>query len=237
MEEQFDKHVYKYDMNNKMIAYKHKHSYRVMALCEIYAKKIGLDEKYIKLAKVIGLLHDYGRFEQVKVYNTYDDHLSIDHADYACDLLFKNNEIKDYWEDESDYELLDFAIRNHNKKEFKKHNIEIYNTMAHLIRDSDKIDILRNIAVKNIEIDIKDTDVVGSKFKENFKSLKLIDYKDVTNGTENYLLKIGFIFDIKFNECLIDVVDILDKIYKELGSKFNEFKEITDKYISGRLKC
>ena len=36
---------------------------------------------------LIGLLHDIGRFEQVKVYDTFSDIDSIDHADYGVEIL------------------------------------------------------------------------------------------------------------------------------------------------------
>ena len=63
----FDEYVFKYDMNDPDINYKYHHSYRVMDAMEILAIKLNLPEKDIHLAKVIGLLHDIGRFEQDKL--------------------------------------------------------------------------------------------------------------------------------------------------------------------------
>ena len=85
----FNEYVSGYDLNNEDIKLKYNHSFRVMKLQEKYAKLLGFSDENVELAKVIGLLHDIGRFEQLRVYNTYDDYKSIDHADYCCEQLLK----------------------------------------------------------------------------------------------------------------------------------------------------
>ena len=62
-----------YDLSNFNIKRKVDHSLRVMELCKIIAENLNLDVEDIKLAELIGLLHDIGRFEQMKVYNTFND--------------------------------------------------------------------------------------------------------------------------------------------------------------------
>ena len=42
----------------------------------------------ISLALKAGLLHDVGRFEQQRVYGTFTDADSIDHAKYGARILF-----------------------------------------------------------------------------------------------------------------------------------------------------
>ena len=83
LEVAFDKYVSNYDLSNELIKLKYDHSYRVMELSIKYAKELEFSESDIELCKIIGLLHDFGRFEQLKVYNTFDDNKSIDHADYS----------------------------------------------------------------------------------------------------------------------------------------------------------
>ena len=67
----FKEYVSKYDSENPMIARKIAHSYRVEELAKTIAKSLNLTQDQIDLAELIGLLHDIGRFEQAKVYNTY----------------------------------------------------------------------------------------------------------------------------------------------------------------------
>ena len=89
MKEAFDKYVNNYDLNNKDIKKKYLHSYRVMSLSKKYAQLLGWNKHDIELASLIGLLHDIGRFEQLKIYNTFDDSKSIDHAHYGVIELFE----------------------------------------------------------------------------------------------------------------------------------------------------
>ena len=81
--EAFERYVSNYDMNDINIKLKYDHSYRVMELNKKYATLLGSNKEDIELASIIGLLHDIGRFEQLKVYHTYDDFKSVDHADYS----------------------------------------------------------------------------------------------------------------------------------------------------------
>ena len=56
------------------------------AICK--AISLGLDKADTDLAWLIGMLHDIGRFEQLKNYGTFSDADSIDHAHYGVHLLF-----------------------------------------------------------------------------------------------------------------------------------------------------
>ena len=62
LENAFDNYIKNYDMNVKEIRYKYHHSYRVMELMNRIANHLNLSNKEKELAKVIGLLHDIGRF-------------------------------------------------------------------------------------------------------------------------------------------------------------------------------
>ena len=76
LKEQFTKYVYTYDILDEEIAKKYYHSLRVMDI----SRQIALDNKLssidIELASIIGLLHDYSRFEQWDKFHTYNDHLN-----------------------------------------------------------------------------------------------------------------------------------------------------------------
>ena len=50
----------------------------------------------IDLAWLIGILHDIGRFEQLRRYQTFFDYRSMDHAKYGVHVLFEEGHIKDF---------------------------------------------------------------------------------------------------------------------------------------------
>ena len=97
MVEEFEKYVNNYDLTKEKIILKKNHSIRVMNLCIKYAKKLGFNDEDIFLAKVIGLLHDIGIFEQLKEFNSFDDS-NIDHADLGVKILFEEGYIKSFEE-------------------------------------------------------------------------------------------------------------------------------------------
>ena len=56
------------------------------------AEYLGLAEEQVKLAELIGLFHDLGRFEQVRLADTFSDKDSgINHAEQSNKVLFADN--------------------------------------------------------------------------------------------------------------------------------------------------
>ena len=76
----FLEYVQNYDLNNENIKRKEQHSLRVMAISKKIAEELKLSEKEIKLATLIGLLHDIGRFEQYTKWKTFSDKISTNHG-------------------------------------------------------------------------------------------------------------------------------------------------------------
>ena len=94
LEEAFDNYVNNFDMKDKQINFKYRHSYKVKELMKELAIKFGLTPKEVEVAEVIGLLHDIGRFEQIRKKGSCSDcKTGIDHADESCVYLFDNNHI------------------------------------------------------------------------------------------------------------------------------------------------
>jgi len=62
----FNEYIGKYDMNNINIKLKYLHTLEVVKIWDQLATILSLDKESKELAKLIGLLHDIGRFEQVK---------------------------------------------------------------------------------------------------------------------------------------------------------------------------
>ena len=78
----FAEYTRAYDPTDPKVRLKIEHTYRVAALCEQIARSLSLSGADTDLAWLAGLLHDVGRFEQLRRYGTFEDAKSIDHA--AC---------------------------------------------------------------------------------------------------------------------------------------------------------
>ena len=59
-----------YNATDPKIKLKIDHTYRVAELCELIARNLKIDEYETDVAWLTGMLHDVGRFEQIKRYNT-----------------------------------------------------------------------------------------------------------------------------------------------------------------------
>ena len=102
----FQEYTDRYDSTNPKIKLKIDHTYRVANLCEQIAQSLELSAAEVDLAWLSGMMHDVGRFEQLRRYNTFSDAQSIDHARFAVELLYDEGLIADYVPEISTTELV-----------------------------------------------------------------------------------------------------------------------------------
>lgn len=149
----FREYTTQYNASDEKVKLKIDHTYRVCGLCQQIATQSEFDENDIELAWLTGLLHDVGRFEQLKRYGTFIDAQSIDHAEFGADILFQEGKIRDYIEDTLEDELLEKTVRCHSAYRVPANYTAREKKFADLLRDADKIDILKvNIIVPFEEI-------------------------------------------------------------------------------------
>ena len=164
----FAEYVRNYDPSDEKIKLKIEHTYRVAGLCQRIAESLGLSEPDVDIAWLLGMLHDIGRFEQIRRFGTFNDAQSVDHAEFGADLLFKEGLIRKFAEgyyeecelarsgDEEaeqiiknnehhnkDTGLLEMAIRQHNKYRVKEDLTERQRMFCDILRDADKVDIFK----------------------------------------------------------------------------------------------
>lgn len=94
----FAEYVRNYDPSDEKIKLKIDHTYRVAGLCQRIAESLGLSEPDVDIAWLLGMLHDIGRFEQIRRFGTFNDAQSVDHAEFGADLLFKEGLIRKFVE-------------------------------------------------------------------------------------------------------------------------------------------
>lgn len=239
--ESFDAYTNNFDMRNPMIKSRYHHSYRVMEISTKLAESLKFDEEDICLARIIGLLHDYGRFEQIKQYNTINDNESVDHAEYSIRYLFDENQIEEFIEDKELYQIIRKSIYYHNKytlpsrgltKRERKH--------MKLIRDADKIDILYLIGVlKDFEVKITDEPIRDS-ISDYFYQGKSVPYASIKNDNERVIAWLAYIYDLNYKESFmyLKTIHLLEIFFNNLGRPDN-LKSYFDKiseYIENKIK-
>ena len=110
---QFYDFVLKYDTTNDNIIRKIIHTTTVADMCFSIACKLNLDEKDRNLSYLCGILHDIGRFEQWKLYQTYNDKLSVDHGDLSYEL---SNKFDLSMLTDEDKKTVRLAVKYHTKQ-------------------------------------------------------------------------------------------------------------------------
>ncbi len=145
--DEFARYTNEYDAANPKIKLKIDHTYRVASLCERIARSIDLSDEDVDLTWCSGMLHDIGRFEQLRRYNTFVDSKSIDHARFGIELLYGPDRLLDRFFDNTDdeefFHLLYTAIYYHSDYRLPEDLNEREVMFANILRDADKVDIFR----------------------------------------------------------------------------------------------
>ena len=110
----FENYVQNFDLTNPDIKRKYDHSYRVMELSNELANSIHLSKRDCELAMLIGLLHDIGRFEQLKRVHSYND-FQFEHADYGATYLQDSSFLDPLLLTEEEKLVIVSAVKYHNK--------------------------------------------------------------------------------------------------------------------------
>lgn len=149
----FAAYIRPYDAADPKVKLKIDHTYRVAALCRRIAQSIALPPADADLAWLCGLLHDVGRFEQLRRFGTFDDAHSIDHAAASAEVLFDRRHIRDYLTDDAADALLRTAVAQHSAYRLPDGLDRRTKQFCEILRDADKVDILRvNVEVPMEEI-------------------------------------------------------------------------------------
>ncbi len=241
IKKEFIKYTENYNLRDEMLKNKQQHSIRVMEINRDIAIRLKLTQEEIDIATLIGLLHDIARFEQYKKYGTFKDRESIDHGDYAIEIL--KTELRKYIETDQYDEIIKKAIKNHNKYEIEKGLTEKELVFAKMIRDADKIDIF----YESVEIFWKGKEQIVEKSKitpyvlEQFKNKSQLKRGMGENTEINQIIfVIAFIFDINFEESfeIIRQKDYINKILnrynmsdEQTKMQLEEIRKIANKYI------
>lgn len=237
IEETFKEYVDEFDFSNEKISLKYYHTLEVANISLDVAKRLHLSVEDQDLARLIGYLHDIGRFEQVEKTNTFKDTI-MDHADNGVRVLFDLGLIRKFITDTEYDNIIKIAVRNHNKLKIIDEASDRERLFANIIRDSDKIDIFRVRKEEySNEFIMQPSDIVVDTFRRG----KSINLRDIKNKSDSILCVLAFIFDMNYQASL-DVlrekgyyVNLLNsiKVSDENQNLFNELKDIVLKKLNG----
>lgn len=230
----FKKYIKNYDMEDKRIYYKYLHSFDTMKISAYLAKELKLNKDDIRLAKELGLLHDIGRFNQIKVYNSMNDKKANNHGLIGVEVLFNENYIKEFNIDEKHYDIIKVAIINHAQDDINNRLTEREMLFCKLIRDADKIAIF-----KVVNKFLKDTNgVISPELKKEFYEHLKVNFSLIKTNADDIVKTLSYVFDINFScsfKYLLKNKTLL-KLEKKLNnSALKEYFNEVNTYIKERV--
>jgi len=249
-EKVFSDYVEKYNSRDEKVRLKIEHTYRVAGLCEKIAQSIDCSKEEVDFAWLLGILHDVGRFEQLRIFGTFNDVESIDHAAYGADILFQGGRIRDYIEEDERDGMIENAVRYHSAYRLPEEFDEVTKKFCNILRDADKVDILKvnvdfpleeiyNVSTKELRNAVV-TEAVMESFREERATLRSLK----KTAVDNVVGHISLVFELVYPESLriVEKQGYLEKLLafesenERTREQFRKVREIVEGYLRCRRK-
>lgn len=239
------KYVSNYDSRKDRIRVKIGHIERVAGMAKEIAKSLDLSEEDVNLAELIGLLHDIGRFEQVRRYDTFNDQKSVNHGELGVEILFMQGMIREFIEETQYDNIIRKSILNHNRNA-KDMQISNERELLHskIIRDADKVDIIYMLSFENKETAWGSSNIEKEKLTDEiyreFKEEKAICYNKRKTAVDVLVSHFAYVYDFNYNYArqVIKEKEYFKKIHqrfefedKETQQKIDEIYQLAEKYL------
>ena len=241
--EAFDSYVAAYDATNPRIALKVEHTLRVAELCERIARDAGFTQAGVDLAWLCGLLHDIGRFEQLRRWDTFSDAASTSHAALGVEVLFGNEGDTGVADDDGSAagtigiihrfidpndeleEVIRAAVGFHSDYRLPEDLNVRTHALCDVVRDADKLDILRVASTDTVETVLNATEdellasAVSPAIEDAFFEHHTAHYSERVTPVD-YLVNLAcFAFELVYPTSL-EIADEQGYIYRALERPF-----------------
>ena len=240
--QELKKYIEKYDFSNPRIKLKAAHIYRVADVSKQIATELNLTKEEIDLAELIGLLHDIGRFEQLRIYDTFKDRESVNHAEMGVKVLKENNFIEKFCNEDKYYDIIYTAILNHNKYKIEEGLDKETLLQSKIIRDADKIDILNLLVTESFETLYKRKTIIDEPITEKVLDAMLegkqVERADQKTVMDDWVSNIGYVYDINFKPSfqILKEKDYINKIINRTKTpEMEKIRIFVHKYIDEKI--
>lgn len=237
------------DFINANLKLKEEHSRRVCKEMLYLAEELGLSGNQRRIADVIAILHDVGRFEQFVKYRTYNDSRSVNHCLLGLEVLRRNKVLEQV--DRKSRELIEKAIEYHGIRKLPANLDGERLLFSKLIRDADKLDVFYvvteyykqyrdNPREFMLELEFPDEQGYSVEVVEDVLCGRLIDYGKLRTLNDMKLCQLGWVYDVNFTTTLkrIKQCGFLEKIFDFLPQT-KDIDKVRGKifeYVDSRIK-
>jgi len=186
---------------SSLLELKRAHTLRVVAYAGDIASSLNLPDEDICLSRIIGFLHDIGRFPQLRKHGTFSDSGGENHGKLG--VMTMCDEGIDKWFPSSDFEIISTSIIYHNVHVLPDIKDARALTHAKIIRDADKLDIL-DFITENIGenfYNIEQNAIPGDfddHLIQDILDHKNLSIKAIKTRADRILFDLSLIFDVYF---------------------------------------
>lgn len=244
----FARYLNQYDGKDEKIRLKIVHTYGVVKAADYITAGLELSSEDAELARHIALLHDIGRFKQLKLYNSFDDSI-IPHAKLSLEILFKDLLIEQFLPERDFDSIIYSAIENHGLYQMDSSLTGRALLHAQIIRDADKLDNFRVKELDSIEamLDIS-PDALGKEPVSDHAFQCFLNHIPILNSERKthmdmWVSYLGYIFDLNFtvsrryvldNDYINKLADRIPYSNEETKSRMEEIRKTALSYLSGQ---
>ena len=240
------------DKNNLGFELKIIHTHHVTENAKEIAQELNLSKEDIELAELIGILHDIGRFEELKITKELNS-VKFNHARHGSKMLFEKGMIRKFIEDSQYDNIIKKAIENHSRLEIEANLDERTLLHSKIIRDADKIDNYRVKKDEKVEAIFpkrvnKKEDMEESKLSykvyNTILNKKCVDIHDRVTPLDFWVCILAFTFDLNFNvsykivkenDYINVLVDRFKYKDKETKNRMEEIRKIINEFIDKKI--
>ena len=182
------------------------------------AERMSLSEEDTSLAMISALLHDIGRFEQLKRFDSFEPG-TMDHAAYGVKVLFDEGMIRQFVTGDAWDDIIRTAIAKHSDLILDGRGDERALLHAKLIRDADKLDNCRVKLVDDLETFMgASAEAIGAqpispKVRADALAGRCIFSPDRVTLMDYWVSYLAYFYDLNFRESL-DIVDENDYVHR-----------------------
>ncbi|MFN2352785.1 MAG: HD domain-containing protein, partial [Kiritimatiellia bacterium] len=190
-----------------MLRLKWEHSQRVAEDMRSMSAELGWAESVVFAATALGLLHDLGRFEQYRRYQTFRDADSVDHGALGAMILEDTGWLKNY--PAQLRSQLIYGIRMHNARFLPDGAGPESGALLRLVRDADKLDIYLVLyeawrdgqALREPDV-FHNVDIHGppsAAVLDDLRARRIVCHGNVRSLADFFLTQLSWVYDLNYS--------------------------------------
>ena len=183
---------------------KEEHTQRVLQHAGAIAKWLTLTQSQLQLTEIAALLHDIGRFNQYRTYRTFNDALSVNHAQLGLVVLEQSDILAGAGLSVYQQDVVKKAVLYHNRRCLPNDIEEECSLISKITRDADKLDIFAMLVTDDKDNKIPQSPELKQDTQYSLNIINdllqgiLVKPAEIKSSADLILFRLSWMYDINF---------------------------------------